>query len=334
MNYSLDTLQNQFGAALSEMYDYNLTYIDRSRDRYILNLKNGIIHNRGLLFEREVFPNEQPYDPLYDIHVRDRARDLPIVYKRNIRKVKGRTLFVYHKFQWNIYHTFLHDCNTYLNCIICNEEGIEYDNVFRFADNSMNQFIYDKYLQSANIITDESFWFEDLTIINSGIVTYTDDLSVLSKQVRMLRDEFLTEQPTRGRIKLLTYRTRGGRRIKNIDEIKAYFSARDFIIMSDSELCSLNLHDQASLYNSASHIFSIFDSSLYNLVFCQSGTKVVAAEPTCKHLEGNEDAFEKVSEILGIEYSPVLLSHPYQCSRNWRDLDYNIDVSVLDEYFR
>ena len=335
MKYDLATLQGDFSNALAEMYDdYKLTYIDKSKDSYILTLKNGIVYNRGLLFESSIFPNEQPYDPVYDIHVMDRARDLPVVYKRkyNLTKVKGRTLFVYHKFQWNIYHTFLHDCNTYLNCLVSANENIQTDNVFKFANNTINQFIYDKFLKGKSVISDESFWFEELVIVNSGIVTYTNDLSVLKNQVEMLRSEFLVSKPTSS-INLFTYRTKGGRKIQNIEEVKNDFTSKNFTVLSDVELCSLSLQEQATLYASAKEIFSIFDSSLYNLTFCSPGTKVIVAEPTYKHLEDNEDAFEKVCKIINANYIPILIAESQQCSRNWRDLSYNIDTATLDEYF-
>lgn len=336
MKYDLATLQGHFNNALDEMYDdYELTYIDKARDQYVLAIKNGIVYNRGLLFQSKVFPNEQPYDPVYDIHVMSRARDLPLVYKRThkLNRVKGTTLFAYHKFQWNIYHTFLHDCNTYLNCTISNSNNIQCDNVFRFANNKINDFIYNKFLLGKSIVSDESFWFDRLVVVNSGIVTYTDDLAVLENQVKMLRDEFLLK-PQSGNTKLFIYRTKGGRKIQNIEQLKQYFTSKNFTILSDNDLCKLSLNEQAALYNSAKEIFSIFDSSLYNLTFCSSGARVVVAEPTYKHMEGNEDAFEKVCKVVNVTYAPILVTRPEQTSRNWRDLSYNIDITVLDEYYR
>ncbi len=336
MKYDLATLQGNFNSALNEMYDdYELAYIDKAKDQYVLTIKNGIVYNRGLLFQSEVFPNEQPYDPVYDIHVMNRARDLPLVYKRThkLARVKGTTLFVYHKFQWNIYHTFLHDCNTYLNCTVSTNNDIQYDNVFRFANNKINEFVYNKFLPGKNIISDESFWFDKLVIVNSGIVTYTDNLAVLENQVRMLRDEFLLK-PQPGTAKLFIYRTKGGRKIQNIEQLKQYFTSKNFTVLSDNDLCKLSLNEQAVLYSSAKEIFSIFDSSLYNLTFCSPGTRVVVAEPTYKHMEGNEDAFEKVCKIVNAKYIPIPVTHPRQTSRNWRDLSYNIDTAVLDEYFK
>ena len=336
MKHDLAKLQAQFKASLDSTYDkYDLVYSDKALDRYTLELENSIVYKRGLLFESEIFPNQQPYDPVYDIHVMDKAKHLPIVYKRkyNLQRVKGRTLFVYHKFQWNIYHTFIHDCNSYLNCLLAQEDNLQYDNVFLFADNPMNRFIYDKFLSKPQIISDESFYFDELTVVNSGIVTYTTNLSVLDDQIKMIRDDFLKHVST-NTIKLFTYRTRGGRTIINIDKVKDYFQSKGFVVLSDTQLCELSLYDQATLYNSASEIFSIFDSSLYNLVYCKPNTRVVVAEPTYKHLEENEDAFEKICDILNITYIPILMVEPRQTSRNWRSIEYNIDVKALDEYFK
>ncbi|MAV43279.1 MAG: hypothetical protein CMA30_02250 [Euryarchaeota archaeon] len=319
-------LQEQFEKCLDRsLEDYTLEYINKDHDSYILTIRNNILYNRGLILDD--FPFKDNHDPVFDIHVMDEPKFAHRIIKRKMKlqKIPGKIVLPFHKYQWNIYHSFLCDHNSYMNSQLAN--SIEYDSLHNFIDTPINRFLRNNFFPNIPVISDESFAFEELKIVSSGITTTTNNLNRLESHIEHLRRVFLSNTYTQSD-KIFVYRTKGGRKIVNIND----FNELDCTHLSDVDICSLDLYEQANMFNRAKIIFSIHDSSLYNIIFCQPGTNIVVAEPHFKNVEV-EDSFEKVCKILNLNYIPVPATSIREYAGNWRDIDYNIDKDLVYEYF-
>ena len=321
---SIVDFQKEFCSLLEDSYDYDIQYIDKSSDSFILTLYNGVVFNNKIILSKRPYYSDNRYHWTCDVEVFPKPRETQIALKRihKLKRIDETILFSFHKFQQNIYHSFLSDNSSYFNCLLARDKNLHFSKIGNFADTPINKEIYSEFFNKP-ILPLSSFAFDKLIIINSGMSTFINN-DTLSEHIKILRRKFLINNQT-NRYNIFTYRTRGGRLLTNLRQVKGYAIKAGYIPISDNRLLEISLYDQASLYNACNKIFSIHDASLYNLIYCRPGTKVTVMEPAYKQFEYNENMFERVCDILDLEYCPVLLSHPDQSRDNWRDLSYNID---------
>ena len=315
--------QTELKNILDDSIQHHLEYIDKENDYYILTLYNGTIFNGKVILNKRPYYADNRYHPTYDVEVLPKPSESGIALK-HIHKPEHvkRAIMPYHKFSRNIYHMFLCDNNTLSNSEMCSCIPSNNNVVIPFQNNACD-FIKDRFFTNYNVITNKTFTFDHLTIVNSGRVTYTDNLSKLEKQIDKLKRLILRKSSNSIR-KLFVYRTKGGRLINNIAQVCDKLSNKGFTIMSDIELASLSVRDQAGLFSKLNEYISIHDASLYNIIYCKPKTKITVLEPIKSLHEKNEDAFEKVCKILNLNYNPIYIDG----DKSWRDSSYYLNCSM------
>ena len=317
------THQDMLKTILDESIEYDLKYVDKDIDEYVLTLYDGIIHNGKIVLNKRPYYLDNRYHPTFDVEVLPKPKQSSIALKRIHKPVHiGNVTMPFHKFSKNIYHSFLCDNNTFLNSEM-SAYLLSENNIFVPVQNDIAEFIVDRFFPTHKTFNNSSFTFDKLQIINSGRVTYTDDTSRLSRLIEKLRRLFIKTSSNSIK-KLFTYRTRGGRQIQNLPEVIDTLSAKGFVIMSDIELMKLSLYEQADLFSGLEEYISIHDASLYNIVYCSPKTVITVLEPIKVLKEQNEDAFEKICTVLDLVYTPIYIRGDY----SWRDSSYHLNCSM------
>jgi hypothetical protein len=321
--HEFSTYQDDLKSILDESVEYDLKYIDRDIDQYVLTLHNGIIYNGKVILNKRPYYRDNRYHPTFNVEVIPKPKQSSIAIKRIHKPVHvDHVTMPFHKFSKNIYHSFLCDNNTFLNSEM-NAFLTSKNNIFVPVQNGITTFIVDHFFPTHSTFNNTSFTFDTLQIINSGRVIYIDDTSRLSHLIEKLRRLFI-KSTSCSIEKLFTYRTRGGRQIENLPEVINTLSAKGFTCMSDIELTKLSLYEQADLFSGLEEYISIHDASLYNIVYCSPKTVITVLEPLKVHEEQNEDAFKKVCAVLDLMYNPVDIQG--DCS--WRDSSYYLNCST------